>query len=91
MGPDLTRREFFALIPAVATPSALSANSAKNDDICYLSLRDVARLLRTRQLSAREVMTAHLKQIGRWNSHLNAIVAKLDDVAVPLDSCRFTM
>jgi amidase len=81
MGPDLTRREFLALIPSVATPSALSANSAKNDDICYLSLRDVARLLGTRQLSAREVMTAHLKQIGRWNSHLNAIVAKLDDDA----------
>ena len=50
-----------------------------NEDICYLSLRDVVRLLRTRQLSAREVMAAHLAQIRRWNPQLNAIVAKLDD------------
>src|SRR5882757_225762 len=49
------------------------------DEICYLSLCELARLLRTRQLSAREVMTAHLEQIRRWNPRLNAIVAKLDD------------
>jgi amidase len=50
-------------------------------EICSLSLRDVTRLLRARQLSAREVMQAHLAQIHRWNPHLNAIVAKLDDAA----------
>jgi amidase len=49
--------------------------------ICYLSLRELARLIRTRKLSAREVMSAHLEQIRRWNPHLNAIVAKLDDAA----------
>jgi amidase len=51
------------------------------DDVCYLSLRDLARLVRTGQLSAREVMRAHLDQIRRWNPKLNAIVAKLDDEA----------
>jgi amidase len=50
-----------------------------NEDICYLGLRDMVRLLRTRQLSAREVMAAHLAQIRRWNPQVNAIVAKLDD------------
>jgi amidase len=78
---DLTRREFPALAPAVVATDALSSPSAKTDDICYLSLRDLVRLLSARQLSAREVMAAHLKQIGRWNPHLNAIVAKLDDDA----------
>jgi amidase len=47
--------------------------------ICYLGLRELVRLLRIRQLSAREVMTAHLEQIRRWNPRLNAIVAKLSD------------
>ena len=50
-------------------------------ELCYLSLRELARLLRTRQLSAREVMAAHLARIRRWNPMLNAIVAKLDDEA----------
>src|SRR5664279_3318003 len=50
-------------------------------EVCYLSLRELARLIRTRQLSAHEVMTAHLAQIRRWNPTLNAIVAKLDDEA----------
>lgn len=51
------------------------------NDICGLGLRDLAQQLRTRQLSARECMQAHLEQIGRWNPQLNAIVAKLDDSA----------
>ncbi len=50
-------------------------------EVCYLSLRELARLLRTRQISAHEVMAAHLAQIRRWNPKLNAIVAKLDDEA----------
>ena len=38
-------------------------------------------LLGTGRLSAREVMAAHLGQIRRWNPHLNAIVAILDEEA----------
>jgi len=48
-------------------------------DICYTSARDLAELIRTRKISAREVMTAHLARINRFNPTLNAIVAKLDD------------
>ncbi len=81
MGSDLTRREFLALTPGVAAASAIGSGVAKPQDICYLGLRELTRLLRTRQLSAREVMTAHLEQIRRWNPRLNAIVAKLDDEA----------
>ena len=38
-------------------------------------------LLGTGRLSAREVMAAHLGQIRRWNPHLNAIVAILNEEA----------
>lgn len=44
-----------------------------------MSGRELASLIRTRKLSAREVMTAHLDQINRVNPKINAIVAKLDD------------
>jgi amidase len=50
-----------------------------DDSICFAGARDLARLIRTRELSAREVMAAHLDRINRINPHLNAIVAKLDD------------
>jgi amidase len=44
-----------------------------------MSARELAGLIRTRQVSAREVMVAHLNQIDRFNPRLNAIVAKLPD------------
>jgi amidase len=43
-------------------------------DICYLRALDLAKLIREKKLSAREVMQAHLKQINRVNSKVNAIV-----------------
>ena len=45
----------------------------------FTSARELARLIRTRQVSAREVMEAHLAQIARLNPSVNAIVAKLPD------------
>jgi amidase len=60
------------LLPrATVTPSI--------DEICFSSARDLARRIRSRELSAREVMAAHLDRIARVNPILNAIVAKLDD------------
>jgi amidase len=44
-----------------------------------MSAKDLATLIRTRKLTAREVMRAHLDQINRINPKINAIVAKLDD------------
>jgi amidase len=44
-----------------------------------MSGRELAGLIRARQVSAREVMSAHLAQIARVNPKVNAIVAKLDD------------
>ena len=49
------------------------------DALCFTSARDLAEQIRTRRVSAREVMTAFLFQIHRFNPQLNAIVALLDD------------
>ncbi|GAA2070671.1 amidase [Actinomadura alba] len=43
-------------------------------EICFSSARDLARRLRTREVSAREVVEAHLAQIERVNPRVNAIV-----------------
>ena len=48
-------------------------------DVIFASARDLAKQIRARKISAREVMTAFLAQIARLNPQLNAIVAKLDD------------
>jgi amidase len=43
------------------------------------SARELARRIRAREISAREVMTAHLERINRINPTLNAIVGRPDD------------
>src|SRR5262245_729442 len=53
--------------------------SSTTGDLCFSSGRDLAALIRSRQISSREVMAAHLAQIERINPVINAIVAKLDD------------
>ena len=50
-----------------------------DNELCFMSARSVANAVRDRRVSAREVMTAFLAQIGRVNPQINAIVAKLDD------------
>jgi amidase len=51
----------------------------KSREICFCSARELAAQIRTRQLSAREVMQAHLDRIHRLNPRLNAIVSLLPD------------
>jgi len=45
-----------------------------SDEICFMRAVDILGLMRNKKLSAREVMQAHLKQINRVNSKVNAIV-----------------
>src|SRR5215471_20261335 len=45
-----------------------------SDEICFMRAVDILGLMRNKKLSAREVMQAHLKQINRLNSKVNAIV-----------------
>jgi amidase len=62
-----------------AAQSATRAATASGADLCFMSARDLAALIRTKKVSAREVMGAHLERIRRVNPTINAIVAKLDD------------
>jgi amidase len=48
-------------------------------DLCFLKATELAALIQSRKVSAREVMAAHLERINRLNPVINAIVAKLDD------------
>jgi amidase len=58
--------------------AATAATPPLPDDLCFASARELAGLLRSGRVSAREVMAAHLQQIARLNPKLNAIVALLD-------------
>ena len=49
------------------------------NSLCFTSGRELAAMVRTKKISARELMAAHLEQIARVNPKINAIVAKLDD------------
>jgi amidase len=51
-------------------------------DICRLSACDMARLIRAKELSARDVMRAHLAQIERLNPTVNAIVTLVSEQAM---------
>lgn len=61
-----------ALLPPASSPR-------NSTDLCFLDARDLAALLQARNVSAREVMAAHLERIHQINPRLNAIVSKLDD------------
>ena len=54
---------------------------AEGDALWFATARELVAAIRARELSAREVMEAHLVRIARLNPQLNAIVAKLDDDA----------
>ena len=53
-------------------------------DICFFSATKIARQIQTREISAREVMEAHLAQIERVNPQVNAIVTLLPELAIPV-------
>ena len=55
-------------------------------DLCFLPATELAALLRRRELSAREVVQAHLDQIERVNPQVNAVVTLVAERA--LDEAR---
>jgi amidase len=44
------------------------------DDLCFRSATELAAMIRGREISARELLEAHLDRIERFNSSVNAIV-----------------
>ncbi|MAE64011.1 MAG: amidase [Phycisphaeraceae bacterium] len=51
-------------------------------ELCFLDATELVRLMRSGELSARQVMAAHLEQIERVNPKVNAIVTLLPDRAM---------
>src|SRR3954451_7403262 len=51
-------------------------------DLCFLTATELAARIRAKELSAREVMDAHLAQIERVNPQVNAIVTLLPERAL---------
>ena len=56
--------------------------SDRSTDLCDLTARKLVALLRTKRVSAREVMTAHLARIEQTNPAVNAIVTLLPQSAL---------
>ncbi len=67
-----------AAAPLFASTSGFSATSTP-DDICFLRTVDMLAAMRAKKLSAREVMQAHLQQIGRVNAKVNAMVTMVPE------------
>src|SRR5262245_25944141 len=57
------------------------SESPARAELCFLSAVEMARLIRTGQLSAREALDAHLRQIERVNSKVNALVTLVPEMA----------
>ncbi len=54
----------------------------KTIDLCFLPAIKLTRLLRNKEISAREVVSAHLQQIERVNTKVNAIVTLVPEQAL---------
>ncbi len=67
---------------SASAPRAPSVLVETGDEICDLTAVDLAARIRRKQLSAREVMEAHLARIARVNPKINAIVTLVADRAM---------
>jgi amidase len=89
--PPISRRAFGLAVGTAAAAGALSPTAASAqfprkppsaDGLCDLSAIDLAALIRRKDVSAREVMAAHLTRIERLNSKVNAIVTLVAERAL---------
>src|SRR5450631_461196 len=75
-----TRREALLGVAAASLLEGTSEAQTAAPAICYTSTVEMARLIRTKKLSAREALAAHLKQIERVNPKVNAIVTLVPEM-----------
>ena len=94
----VSRRDFGRLLGAAALSGVLpnlesgvshqpehhrdATSPDASDELCDLTAVELAARIRRKQLSAREVMTAHLARIERTNPKVNAIVTLVADRAL---------
>ncbi|HEY2906592.1 MAG TPA: amidase family protein, partial [Vicinamibacterales bacterium] len=76
-----TRREILRGMAALPLVTGTFDAQATDSAVCFMSAIELAQLIRTKKLSAREALAAHLKQIERVNPKVNAIVTLVPDMA----------
>jgi amidase len=94
---SITRRAFGQTVGGTAVGAAInqllgsaatagappqSSQAAASSELCRMTAVELASRLRSKEVSAREVMTAHLAQIERVNPRVNAIVTLVADRAM---------
>jgi amidase len=78
-----TRRDMFTKMAiASVLPAASLADESVVSPLCFASAVELAALIRTKKLSAREAVDAHLKRIDRVNPKVNAIVTLVAEMAM---------
>src|SRR4030088_807090 len=76
-----TRREVLLGMAVAPLVEGAPETQAAASSVCFMSAVEMSRLIRTRKLSAREALAAHLKQIERVNPKVNAIVTLVPEMA----------
>jgi amidase len=77
-----TRRDALTGIAAASLfPNASLRADSEASSVCFTSAVEMARLIRSKKLSAREALAEHLKQIDRVNPKVNAIVTLVSEMA----------
>src|SRR5262249_54871707 len=81
---QLNRRQAAKLAGAAAFTGVLAAQkgSMPDSDICFMTAVEMSRKLRAKEISAVELLSAHLRQIERVNPKVNAIVTLVADQAM---------
>jgi len=83
---QMSRRTFGRKIGAAAVATALhppvEGTPSAQDVLCDLSATELSARIRRKDVSAREVMTAHLARIERVNPRVNAIVTLVAERAM---------
>ena len=86
----VSRRHFNTTVAAGAAytllnPSGaagMSAQASRQEELCEMSAVDLAARLARKEISARDVMSAHLARIERVNPKINAIVTLVPEQAM---------
>jgi len=80
LGAALPGSTLRALDPPTPFPEPGPMSAA--DDLCFMTAIELTQRLRRKEVSAREVMEAHLRQIARVNPKVNAIVTLVEERAL---------
>jgi len=77
---ELTRREALHELTAASVLAGAPEGRGAGSSLCFASAVEMAGLIRAKELSAREALAEHLKQIERVNPKVNAIVTLVPEV-----------